>query len=90
MIEKLFGATEEEQYRYLKPRLIATAVSLILVIDGVLLYFLLDLEFAKVIGGVGALLFPVMMLIFGWSIMRGLFGIASLGVLFSGNVVWQP
>jgi len=27
------------------------------------------------------------MLVFGWAILRGFFGVASLGVLFSNNVV---
>lgn len=34
MIEKLFGETPEEQYQYLKPHLMATAISLILLLLG--------------------------------------------------------
>lgn len=34
MIEKLFGETPEEQYQYLKPRLMAAAISLVLLLLG--------------------------------------------------------
>lgn len=36
MIKKLFGETEEEQYRYLKPRLMAFGVGLIVLLIGLL------------------------------------------------------
>ena len=37
MIKKLFGETEEEQYRYLKPRLMAFGVGLIALLLGAIL-----------------------------------------------------
>lgn len=86
MIEKLFGETPEEQYQYLKPRLMATAISLVLPLLGGVLY-LLGLPFGEVLAGAGSILFAVVMLVFGWAILRGLLGFASLGVLFSNNVV---
>lgn len=86
MIKKLFGETEEEQFRYLKPRLIALGVggvalliSLLLELMGVGLYEILYI--------LGAAVCVITLLMFGWAIMRGLFGIATLGVLFSRNVV---
>lgn len=86
MIEKLFGETPEEQYQYLKPRLMATAISLVLLLlEGVL--YLLGLTFGEVLAGAGSILFAVVMLVFGWAILRGLLGFASLGMLFSNNVV---
>ncbi len=39
MIEKLFGETPEEQYQYLKPRLMATAISLVLLLLGRVISF---------------------------------------------------
>lgn len=86
MIEKLFGETPEEQYQYLKPRLMATAISLVLLLLGGVLY-LLGLTFGEVLAGAGSILFAVVTLVFGWAILRGLLGFASLGVLFSNNVV---
>lgn len=85
MIEKLFGETPEEQYQYLKPRLMATAISLVLLLLGGVLY-LLGLTFVEVLAGAGSILFAVVTLVFGWAILRGLLGFASLGMLFS-NVV---
>lgn len=86
MIEKMFGTTPEEQYQYLRPRLIATAISLVIPLLGLLLQL-----FGLSIGGIlirfGTILFAIVMLIFGWAIMRGLFGVATLGVLFSNNIV---
>lgn len=86
MIKKLFGETEEEQYRYLKPRLIAFGVGLIVLLIG----FLLDLlgtNFGEIFFGLGGAVCFIDLLIFGWAFMRGLFGIASVGILFSRNVV---
>lgn len=86
MIEKLFGETPEEQYQYLKPRLMAAAISLALLLLGGVLY-LLGLTFGEVLAGAGSILFAVVTLVFGWAILRGLLGFASFGVLFSNNVV---
>lgn len=86
MIEKMFGETPEEQYQYLKPRLIATAVSFVIPVVGVLLQ-LLGLNFGGILIRFGSILFAIVMLVFGWSILKGLFGVATLGVLFSNNIV---
>lgn len=86
MIKKLFGETEEEQYRYLKPRLTALGVGV-----GALLIGLILMQFSESlgssIGGIGEGICVIVALIFGWSIMRGFFGYATVGALFSGNVV---
>lgn len=62
MIEKLFGETPEEQYQYLKPRLMATAISLVLLLLGGVLY-LLGLAFGEVLAGAGSILFAVVMVL---------------------------
>lgn len=86
MIRKLFGETEEEQYRYLKPRLIALGVGIATLLIGlVLMQFTASL--GSSIGSIGEGICVIVALIFGWSIMRGLLGYASVGALFSGNVV---
>ena len=86
MTEKLFGETPEEQYQYLKPRLTAAAAAVIISLIGLLLQ-LLRLGFGGTVLRIGTILLAIVMLVFGWAILRGFFGVASLGVLFSNNVV---
>ena len=86
MAEKLFGETPEEQYQYLKPRLTAAAAAVIIFLIGLLLQ-LLHLGFGGTVLRIGTILLAIVMLVFGWAILRGFFGVASLGVLFSNNVV---
>lgn len=86
MTEKLFGETPEEQYQYLKPRLTAAAAAVIIFLIGLLLQ-LLHLGFGGTVLRIGTILLAIVMLVFGWAILRGFFGVASLGVLFSNNVV---
>ncbi len=87
MVEKLFGVGAEAQYTYLKPRLTALAVSLALSLAGGLLMLLGLRQFGRLLGGLGVGAFAIVMLVFGWAILRGLFGVTSLGILFSGNIV---
>ena len=86
MTEKLFGETPEEQYQYLKPCLTAAAAAVIISLIGLLLQ-LLHLGFGGTVLRIGTILLAIVMLVFGWAILRGFFGVASLGVLFSNNVV---
>lgn len=86
MTEKLFGETPEEQYRYLKSRLSAAAAAIIVILVGMLLE-LLHLDFGGAVVDIGTILLAIVMLVFGWAILRGYFGVASLGALFSNNVV---
>lgn len=44
-------------------------------------------QFGRLLGGLGVGAFAIVMLVFGWAILRGLFGATSLGILFSGNIV---
>lgn len=87
MIEKMFGATEEEQYAYLKPKLTALAVSLVLPLVGGLLYVIGLQTIGAVLAGIGQLVLVIELLVFGWAIMRALFGYATVGILFSNNIV---
>ena len=84
MIRKLFGETEEEQFRYLRPRLLVLGVGVAALLISILLRQS-GVSFGKEIGELGTGICVIVMLVFGWSIMRGLFGFASLGALFSGN-----
>lgn len=86
MIRKLFGETEEEQFRYLKPRLIALGVGVAAFLIGFLL-MQIGISFGEAIGSLGTGICVIVLLVFGWAIMRGLLGFATAGALFSGNVV---
>lgn len=86
MVRKLFGETEEEQFNYLKPRLTALGVGVVILIIGMLLGGL-GISFGETIGSLGEGICVITLLVFGWSIMRGILGYATVGALFSGNVV---
>lgn len=87
MIRKFFGDTEEEQFRYLKPRLIALGIGIAMLLLGVLL-MQLGISFGETIGSLGTGIIVIDMLIFGWAIMRGLFGFATVGALFTNDIRW--
>ncbi len=95
MAEKLFGGTtEEEQFQYLRPKILALGVALVSVVIGFLLGVLGVITKAEIFIGAAELfaslagtIAVIDLYIFGWAIMRGLFGITSLGILFSNNVV---
>lgn len=86
MLRKLFGETEEEQYHYLRPRLIALCVGVIFLLVGILFGKIYP-PVGEIIGQLGILICVICFLIFGWSIMRGFLGFATVGALFSNNVV---
>lgn len=86
MIRKLFGTTDEEQFRYLLPRLVALGVGVALLLIGVLL-MQIGVPFGKNVGSFGVGICVIVLMVFGWSIMKGIFGYVSLGALFSGNIV---
>ena len=89
MLEKLYGSTEEEQLNYLKPRAIATIVFLI---AGVIVLVLSRLKieggFVDIISGITGLGLIVIFFIWGWNVIKGLFGITTIGAIFSGKVVF--
>lgn len=96
MIRKMFGETEEEQYRYLKPRLLVAALSQVpsIIVFLVFLLFVLFGIQTDVIGALvnccvslGSCCFAIVILNFGWAAMRALFGLASLGILLSRDAV---
>ena len=52
MIKKLFGETDEKQFMYLKPRLIALGVGIVLLLIGFLL-MQVGISFGETIGSLG-------------------------------------
>lgn len=87
MLKKLFGETDEEQFAYLKPRLIVLGVAAVLVLIAWLLS-LTGAGISEMILSAGQLVWIIITLNFGWAILRGIFGIASIGVLFSRNFIF--
>lgn len=87
MFQKLFGDTEKEQEVFLRKRLLITGITIALCIVLLLISY-----FTKNSSLAGAAFIAVMGLLYmwGWAIMRGLFGISSLGALIAGryNIVF--
>ena len=74
MFERLFGPSEEAQMAYLQKRVILTLV--LVAIDVILL----------ILGG-GFGLSYIACYIWGWGVMKALFGITTIGAIFSRNAV---
>lgn len=92
MIQKLFGETEEEQFEYLKRRFVILGVGVAVLLIGFLLQLLgigfkVFADAAQVFYSLSGIICLVVLFNFGWAILRGLFGVASVGILFSNNVV---
>ncbi len=87
MVKKLFGETEDEQFRYLKPKILALGVALAVTLIGSLLGLIGIKKAAEILCALGGLIFVIDLFIFGWAIMKGLFGVASQGNKLYHNVV---
>ncbi len=87
MFRRLFGETEQEQIAFLHPRAIATIVILIMVVVALLLDVIGLSGGASAIIGVAEMGFAIMPLVWGWPVIKGLFGITAVGAIFSGNAV---
>ena len=74
MFERLFGPTEEDQLHYLKKRVIITAV-----------FFIADIILLITTGGMGMSVLSCYM--WGWGVMKVLFGFALIGSILGRNVV---
>ncbi|MBQ6807951.1 MAG: hypothetical protein IJP07_02140 [Firmicutes bacterium] len=70
MFERLFGATDIEQLHYLQVRVIISIISVAV-----------DLLFME-----GAIFTLIMMFVWGWAAAKALFGITTIGVIFSRDL----
>ena len=86
MIRYLFGETDEEQFAYLQPRIGALGIGVVILLIGFIL-MQVGVPFGDEIGSTGVGICLIVLLIFGWRIMRGLLGVTSVVSLFSDNVV---
>lgn len=88
MFRKLFGETEQEQIQFLHVRTIITMVLLALLVIALILKvvgFSEGAEFVGNIAGMGGTI--ILLFVWGWPVIKGLFGITTVGAIFSGNVV---
>ncbi|MGM9565804.1 hypothetical protein [Evtepia sp.] len=76
MFTRLFGETDEQQINYLQTRVIITLFSIVASI-------LLTVFIGSSATGIFAL---VMLFAWGWGAVKALFGVASIGIIFSGNI----
>lgn len=88
MFRKLFGETETQQLNYLKPRIILVIICIAVVLVGVVTHFMGIDSFSRTCMNIGSLLYAVSAIVFGWQFLKSMFGFASLGALFSGNIVF--
>ena len=86
MVKKLFGETEEQQFMYLQPRLLALGIGIVILLVGFLL-IKIGISFGEAIGSIGACICIIIMFMFAWLIMKKILGITTIGALLSGNVV---
>ncbi len=88
MIRRLFGETEQEQLEFLHPRAIATIIILVLVIVALILNLVGFSDGAGKVIRMAEMGFAIIMLfVWGWPVVKRLFGITAIAALFSGNIV---
>ena len=74
MFERLFGPTEEDQLHYLKKRVVITVV-----------FFIVDIILLIATGSMGISVLCCYM--WGWGVMKVLFGFTLIGSILGRNVV---
>lgn len=80
MFKKLYGETEEMQFKYLRWRVILTFADLILMVIGLLI----DTQVGSVFGG----LLVILAWMWAWGFMRTWFGWTSFAAIFTGNLIF--
>lgn len=76
MFERIFGGTHQEQMEFLETRSIITLVALAIGIVG----SFITPEALAIVGF-------VMLFVWGWGVIKSMFGITTLGAIFCGNIV---
>lgn len=88
MFTRLFGETEKIQIQNLEKKVILTGVGLACMLVTVLLNLVKLEQVGKITGGIGGVVLLVAMFMWGFSAIKKLFGIGTIGAIFSGNVVF--
>lgn len=88
MFTRLFGETEEDQFRYLQVKSIISAIALVIWIVGGLLAAATSQSVELFVGmyQVGTSLVAILCIVWGWRATLSLLGYGTIGALFSGNV----
>ncbi len=78
MFRRMFGGDEAAQFRFLHPRCIITIISTVIMIVGFLITQIEEFAF----------IFPVVMLfVWGFGVIKNLFGVTTIGAIFANNMM---
>lgn len=88
MFEKIFGETEELQLQNLQKKVILSGIGLGGCLIGLLLLlFKLD-SVGEIVYGIGGISLFIALFMWGFGAIKKLFGIGTIGAIFSRNVVF--
>lgn len=85
---KLFGETEELEIQNLEKKVFLTGIGIVGMLVTVLLNLVKLEPVAKITGGIGGIALFVALFMWGFGAIKKLFGIGTIGAIFSGNVVF--
>lgn len=88
MFLKLFGETEELQIQNLQKKVILTGVGLACCLIGLLLLLVKLDSVGEIVSGIGGIALFVALFMWGFGAIKRIFGIGTIGIIFSGNVVF--
>lgn len=88
MFEKLFGETEELQIQNLQKKVMLTGVGIAFCLIGFLLLLVKLDSVSEIIYGIGGIVLFIALFMWGFGAIKRLFGIGTIGAIFSGNVVF--
>ena len=88
MFSRLFGETEEIQFKNLKPKAILTILGLIVGLVGILLTLIGIQSIGETLLSISGIILFILLFIWGFGAIRTLFGFSTIGAIFSGNVVF--
>jgi len=87
MISRMFGDSDQEQFSFLAWRSIVTLIVTVLaVLCGVLPVFG-NVKHGSSSGIIPLLFACVMLFVWGWPVLKRMFGFATIGSLLSGNII---
>lgn len=87
MFARLFVETEELQIQNLTKKVALTGIGIVCYVIGLLFYQLSLETVGGIFGSIGGIALFVAMFLWGFGAIKALFGIGSVGAIFSGNVV---
>ncbi len=87
MFTRLFGETDNEQFVYLKKKVLLTFLGLFLGLVGILLASFQQKSMGQTLCGIAGAILLISLFLWGFGAIKRLFGIATIGAIFSRNVV---